>query len=124
VTVSVSPLKAQSTGGTAAGAYTAAQAAAGAKLYAANCSACHGANLRGVNAPALIGNAFTSQFTGEPASDIYVLMSKNMPLNAPGSLKSSEYLALLAYVLKQNKYPAGSTPLTQARLKSIKIVSP
>jgi mono/diheme cytochrome c family protein len=115
-----SPLQAQ----TSSGDYTPAQAAAGAKLYATHCSACHGANLRGVNAPALIGNAFTSQFTGEPVADMYGLMSKNMPLTAPGSLKPAEYLALTAYILQQNKFPAGSSPLTQAKLKTIKIVSP
>ena len=107
-----------------AGAYTAAQAAAGAKIYAAKCAACHGADLRGVNAPALIGNAFTAQWTDEPASDVYMMMSSNMPLGAGGSLKPSEYLALLAYILQKNKFPAGSTPLTQAKLKTIKIVSP
>jgi mono/diheme cytochrome c family protein len=119
----ISPLQAQ-TSSRVAGAYTAAQAAAGAKTYAARCSACHGVNLRGVNAPALVGNAFTSQWTNEPASDVYTMMTSNMPLDAPGSLKPAEYLAILAYILQQNKYPAGSTPLTQANLKSIKIVSP
>ena len=121
----LNPLRAQtSRSGPSQGAYTAAQAAAGAKLYTATCSACHGATLRGITAPALIGDAFTSQFTGEPAEDAYVLMSGNMPLTAPGSLKPAEYLALMAYILQQNKFPAGNTPLTETKLKSIKIVSP
>jgi mono/diheme cytochrome c family protein len=118
----LTPLQAQPN--TSSGVYTADQAAAGARLYAANCSGCHGANLRGVSAPALIGNAFTSQWTDEPASDVYMMMSSNMPPSAPGSLTRADYLAIMAYILQQNKYPPGRTPLTEARLKLIKIVSP
>jgi mono/diheme cytochrome c family protein len=113
------PLQAQNT----AAAGTAAQAAAGAKLYAADCSACHGATLKGGSWPALIGDAFTAQWINEPASDTFRIMSTYMPPSAPGSLKQSEYLALMAFILRQNKYPAGSTPLTLAQLRSIKITS-
>jgi mono/diheme cytochrome c family protein len=121
----LSPLQAENSRPAApSGDYTAEQAAAGATLYTASCSACHGATLRGPAGPALIGDAFTSQWTGEPALDVYRMMSTNMPLNAPGSLKPAEYLALMAYILQQNKYPAGSIPLTVAKLKSIKIVAP
>jgi mono/diheme cytochrome c family protein len=117
VALGYSPLRAQTTNPRSApGSYTAAQAAAGAKLYEANCSACHGATMRGPAGPALIGDAFTAQWTNEPASD--------MPLGDPGSLKPAEYLEITAYLLQRNKYPAGPMPLTQARLKTIKIVSP
>jgi mono/diheme cytochrome c family protein len=106
-----------------AGAYTAAQAAAGEKIYAANCSACHGADLTGGQWPSLVGDAFTSQFIGMSAGDVYYVMSTQMPVGAPGSLKPNEYLALLAYILQQNKYPKGTAPLTQAKAKSIEITS-
>jgi len=119
------PLRAQSVSRPPkGGAYTVAQAAAGAQLYSANCSACHGAALQGLSAPPLVGDPFTSQFTGEPADDVNTWISTYMPLAAPGSLKPAEYLALMAYILQQNKYPAGDTPLTKARLKSIKIHAP
>jgi mono/diheme cytochrome c family protein len=125
VATGLSPLRAQTTHPMAAkGGYTAAQAAAGGKLYAADCSACHGADMHGPAGPALIGDAFTSQFTNEPVSDMYGLMSKNMPLSDPGSLKPAEYLEVTAYILQRNKYPAGTTPLTLAKLKTIKIVAP
>ncbi len=80
--------------------------------------------MHGPAGPALIGDAFTSQFTNEPVSDMYGLMSKNMPLGSPGSLKPAEYLAITAYILQRNKYPAGTAPLTQAKLKTIKILAP
>jgi mono/diheme cytochrome c family protein len=117
------PLSAQGTKPAAKSDFTANQAAAGAKLYAADCSACHGADMRGPAGPALIGNAFTSQFTGEAAYDPYSLLSKNMPLGAPGSLKPDEYVAIMAYILQQNKYPAGPAPLTVAKLKTIKLLA-
>jgi mono/diheme cytochrome c family protein len=117
-----SPLGAQGTK-VMPGDYTTAQAAAGAQLYTANCSACHGADLRGPAGPGLVGDAFTSQWTGEAASDPESMMAKNMPLNAPGSLKPSDYVAIMAYILQQNKYPAGSAPLTPAKLKTIKLLA-
>ena len=118
----MSPLRAQTSHPMAAnGSYTAAQAAAGGKLYEADCSACHGANMHGPLGPALIGDAFTSQFTNEPVSDMYGLMSKNMPQGDPGSLKPAEYLEITAYILQRNKYAAGTAPLTLAKLKTIKL---
>jgi mono/diheme cytochrome c family protein len=119
------PSRAQSPRGVGShGVYTAAQAAAGARLYAAQCSACHGATLRGGVGPALIGDAFTAQWTGEPASDPYRMMTTNMPLTAPGSLKPAEYLEIMAFILQKNAFGAGVTPLTPASLRSITIVAP
>lgn len=106
-----------------AGVYTVAQAAAGSALYAANCSQCHGQSLEGISGPPLAGKAFTDKWNGHTADDLYYIMSTQMPLNAPGSLKPDEYLELVAYVLQQNKYPAGSTALTAATLKNVKITS-
>jgi hypothetical protein len=34
-----------------------------------------------------------------------------MPASAPGSLTQTQYEDLMAYILKQNGYPAGSTAL-------------
>jgi mono/diheme cytochrome c family protein len=107
----------------APGPYTAAQAAAGAKLYGDNCASCHGAKLEGDVGPALAGDAFISQWPGQTADDVYAEMSTQMPATAPGSLKPAEYLALLAYVLQQNGYPAGPAALDPAKLKTIKIVA-
>lgn len=119
----LSPIRAESST-PAPGDYTVDQAVNGAMLYVTKCSSCHGATLRGPAGPALIGNAFTSQWTGEAAEDVYAMMSKNMPLTAPGSLKPDESLAIMAFILQQNKFPVGSTPLTEAKLKTIKLVAP
>jgi mono/diheme cytochrome c family protein len=103
------------------GVYTAAQAAAGAKLFSADCAQCHGQKLEGIAGPALAGKAFLDKWSGQTADDLHYVMSTQMPLTAPGSLKPDEYLDLVAYVLQQNGYAPGSDPLTAAKLKGIKI---
>jgi mono/diheme cytochrome c family protein len=103
----------------AGGPYTAAQAAQGATLFAAQCSVCHGAQLEGIAGPALAGNEFMSKWSGQTAGDLYDVASTQMPLTSPGSLKPDEYLALISYILQKNKYPAGAKPLTAATLKAV-----
>jgi mono/diheme cytochrome c family protein len=105
------------------GPYTVAQATAGAALYAANCTDCHGAKLEGGTGPALAGDAFISQWNGQTAADVYSGMSTQMPMTSPGSLKPAEYLALMAYILQQNKYPAGPAALDATTLKTVKIAA-
>jgi mono/diheme cytochrome c family protein len=110
-------LSAQSTG-----TYTAAQAAAGATIYAAQCSQCHGVKLEGISGPALAGPDFISKWTGQSADDLRDVIATQMPLTSPGSLKPDEVLNVLAYILQQNKYPAGAAPLTATNAKAVKIV--
>lgn len=104
-----------------AGAYTAAQAAQGASLFAAHCAQCHGQNLEGQAGPQLAGSDFMASWSGKTADDLYYVMSTQMPLDAPGSLQPNEYLAILAFVLQKNGLPAGDAPLQQANLKAITI---
>jgi mono/diheme cytochrome c family protein len=116
VTVHQLPAQAQ-----AAGVFTAAQADQGAKLYGANCAACHSANLSGGAGPALAGAPFMKKWTGKTADDIHGYMSSLMPMTAPGSLKPAEYLAITAFILQKNGYPAGTAALDAAKLKSVAI---
>jgi len=108
--LTLAPAGAQSTG-----VYSAAQAAAGATLYTASCTACHGAHLEGIAGPSLAGDAFLARWSGKTASDLNDFVSALMPL------KPDEYLALLAFILQQNKYPAGPSALTAAKLKTVKL---
>ncbi len=96
--------------------YTAAQAAAGAKLYQAKCSMCHGAHLEGITAPALRGGAIVAMRTG---AELYDAMTTQMPLTRPGSLKPAQYAALMAFLLKANGHRASTTALTPARARTI-----
>jgi cytochrome c len=115
--LTAAPARAQSTG-----VYSAAQAQTGATLYTADCAACHGAHLEGVAGPSLAGDAFLARWAGKTAGDLNDFVSALMPQDNPGSLKPDEYLALEAFILQQNKYPAGANALTDAKLKSVKLV--
>jgi mono/diheme cytochrome c family protein len=104
------PAKAQAAGSY----YTDAQAAAGQSVYASQCAICHGDEMEGKVGPALAGQQFlsVSQYQELTAGFLYRLMSKQMPKNAPGSLSTTQYLDVLAYILKVNGYPAGPRQLT------------
>lgn len=88
----------QTAGINASAPYTQAQASAGAKLFNQQCSSCHGAKLQGVSAPALTGASFGH--ANLSISQLRTIVTTQMPLNAPGSLKPDQYASIMAYVLK------------------------
>ncbi|MGA9869204.1 MAG: cytochrome c, partial [Acetobacteraceae bacterium] len=92
--------------------YTAAQAHAGAQVYASKCVSCHGANMQGVAAPAVAGTDFltTAQHDGWTLEIIRYLVFTMMPMNAAHSLSPDAYASVMAYLLASNCYPAGNTP--------------
>ena len=95
------------------GIYTKAQATAGAKSFAMNCARCHGAMLQGVSGPPLKGPSAPIQGI-RSVSWVYHFVSKQMPLDKPGSLSPATYTAIVAYIVQQNGHPAGPQPLTPA----------
>jgi alcohol dehydrogenase (cytochrome c) len=107
-----------------AGGYTSAQAAAGSAIYAANCASCHAQNLSGGAGPALVGPSFEKALAANypTAARLHAFISKQMPLNAPGSLSAAEYLELTAYVLRKNGFEAGSVPLSIQNAATVKLV--
>ncbi len=98
--------------------FTSAQAAAGAKTYAAQCSKCHGVNLEGVSAPALRGSG--SGLGGDSVGEAFTFISTQMPAGNPGSLSTTEYTNVLAYILSRNGHQPGAAHLTAATAKSSK----
>ena len=104
-----------------AGDYTKEQAQTGAQIYSATCSVCHGSRLQGGAAPALSGAAFGQALTGKytTTSKLFGLISTQMPVNDPGSLSREQYTQVLAFILAQNGYPAGSAPLDAAHLDEV-----
>ena len=99
----------------AAGIYTAAQAAAGEKVYFEKCASCHGDDLAGrERAPALTGTTFVEGWAGK---DLRLMLDRfeSMPPTAPKSLSAAEYVSLLAFVLRQAEMPAGPAPLPADR---------
>lgn len=99
-------------------AYTKAQATAGAKVYAAQCAACHGTTLNNGGAPKLAGPDFLKKWGKNTLDDYHFIASTTMPQTHPGSLKEAEYLNALAYVLQQNGFKPGTKPLAVSDLKT------
>lgn len=91
--------------------YSATQAAQGAQLFKQKCAVCHGANLQGGAGPALVGNQFFLRYSGKPLATLWSTIHTQMPLNAPATLSSAQSLALVAYILQRNGFPAGSSPI-------------
>ena len=107
---------------TVAGYYTTSQASNGATVYAADCSSCHGAKLEGQSGPTLKGARFAATLKSYGSGEqMYDFISKQMPLNDPGSLKAAQYLAVTAYLLQQNGYPAGTHPVDATTLPSVNL---
>ncbi len=96
-----------------AGYYEKSQAMVGQQLFSENCASCHGSDLAGQSGPALAGKDFVSylKFTKISAPQLLAFMESQMPYQAPGSLKKSDYVDLFSYILSVNGYPAGSVAL-------------
>ena len=95
------------------GVYTDEQADAGAKTYEAICSTCHGTGLP------LKGPSFLKKWSDQSLYRLWEYMSTRMPYGAPGTLAGEEYLGMLAWVLRENGYPAGDTPLPDTNANGI-----
>ena len=108
------------------GIYTQAQADRGKQLYSDACASCHGPELTGGEmAPPLVGGDFQSDWNGLSLGDLFERMRISMPQNAPGSLSAQQNADVLAFMLAQNKFPAGSAEMPKEAmiLKSIKFES-
>ncbi len=104
-----------------AGSYEKSQAMVGQQLFSDHCASCHGADLAGQSGPALAGKDFVSylQFTKISAPQLLAFMESQMPYQAPGSLKKSDYVDLFSYILSVNGYPAGSTALNHENVACV-----
>ncbi|NGY03234.1 c-type cytochrome [Solimonas terrae] len=101
------------------GLYTVQQAETGRATFRSNCAICHGPDLEGRAGPALKGATFANPEANFHVGDIFKIVSENMPAPAPGTLPHEDYVNVMAYILQQNGYPAGSTALTfDSALKS------
>jgi len=104
------------------GVYTEAQATRGAASYNTACANCHRADLTGNNGPALRDQRFARQFAGKDLKTFFTKTATTMPRNAPASLGDAVYLDIVAYVLKENGFPAGPHELTTEALDAIRVL--
>jgi cytochrome c len=113
--------------------------AAGRKIYEAACSACHGADLRGVarlpdmpSGPALrLTGGRGTLMTKNPvmtvesywpyATTLFDYVRRAMPFNAPGSLSADEVYAVVAYILGEAQIVDKTTVLDAQTLPHIQM---
>jgi cytochrome c5 len=103
--------------------YTDAQAARGAAVYETSCTGCHRADLGGATGPALKDERFARQFAGKDLRTLFTKVATTMPRNAPGSLGDGVALDLVAYLLRENGFPAGAEELTADALDGVRVVA-
>jgi hypothetical protein len=101
------------------GVYTSKQAARGAASYSADCGRCHREDLSGYTG--LRGAKFVDNWREDSLQSLWVRISKTMPMGAPGTLKQSEYLDILAFILQSNDFPAGSQELSADAIPNIRV---
>ncbi len=108
------------------GVYTEAQATRGQEAYRQECAGCHLDSLGGADmAPGLVGEAFQKQWTDLTVGDLFERIRISMPQDSPAHLSRQAYIDIVAYILKANDFPAGSSELSHdlAMLKQITIVA-
>jgi S-disulfanyl-L-cysteine oxidoreductase SoxD len=111
--------------------YTAAQATRGDSLYRVTCSKCHGATLAGGTtdtgdeAPPLAGPVFLANWNGMSLGEVYEKVRNGMPPDNPKTIDPKVIVDVMAYMMSQNKFPAGASelPVEIDKLREIKIAS-
>src|SRR5258708_36916515 len=92
-----------------AGPFTAAQAAAGATAYQANCATCHQPDLRGQGtATPLAGPEFIATWGSRATRDLLSFIQLTMPPGNPGMLDANTYANIAAFILRSNGARAGN----------------
>ena len=98
------------------GIYSREQALRGEALYEKHCDRCHGEDLDGDEGPALNSAEFLEDWKGMTAADIFERIRVWMPGDKPGILTREETAALLALILRSNRFPAGVRDLPADKL--------
>jgi alcohol dehydrogenase (cytochrome c) len=98
------------------GIFTSAQAARGMQVFNQFCISCHALKDQS-------GASFIKKWGQGTVAPLFSFVSTAMPENAPGSLSKSDYAAVVAYLLNESGFAAGTTELPSGpeALKGIKL---
>jgi cytochrome c len=96
------------------------QISRGQAVFVERCAKCHGEQGEGKLGRALIGPTANLGGYGT-ARGLFDYTRKIMPIDAPGRLLESEYWAVLAYILTQNKLLPGGTTLGRQNAASVRL---
>jgi mono/diheme cytochrome c family protein len=94
------------------GVFTDEQAARGKQVYEKSCQNCHQPDFYVEK---------LAKWENKPVGDLFQALSTTMPADNVGSLLTSEYLDVLAYVFSITGSPAGKSELTTDNMDSIAV---
>jgi mono/diheme cytochrome c family protein len=86
------------------GVYTAEQAARGERTAYVTCFSCHAA-------ADWTSSRFLDPSSDQRLGDLFLMISRQMPMDAPGKLSAAEYADVIAYMLKLQGAPPGESEL-------------
>lgn len=97
------------------GVYTEEQATRGEALYGEHCGKCHGVTLQGNGEGALplTGATFKSTWNGVTMGAMFDRVRLSMPQDKPATMTRQQVADLLAFILRANKFPAGTSELAR-----------
>jgi len=104
------------------GVYTADQARRGQSEYSEKCEKCHGGSEP--DASPIFGDEFVDRWREDTLAPLLNFMRTRMPGDAPGKFEEHVYVDVLAYMLEESGYNAGSAELTVAGVNTIQLVGP
>ena len=102
------------------GVYTSAQAQRGGRTYSRICAECHEGGEP--DADPLFGPEFIDRWREAPLEFLYGFYSHEMPADDPGTLGTPVYQDVMAYLLQENGYPAGSKEIKAEHMAAIQLV--
>lgn len=105
------------------GIYSEAQATRGLAVYEENCARCHGAP--GGQTPALVGNDFMDRWREDNLESLYLFVKNSMPPTRGRTVRTpladNLYQDVLAFILKSNFFPAGTSDLRPESFANVQI---
>lgn len=94
--------------------FTAEQVDRGRELYVSMCQVCHGTNLdNGQFATPIKGFFFANKWGGKSLGELARFTWEQMPEGNGKSLNVNQYIDALAFILNQNGFEAGDTPMSE-----------
>src|SRR5262245_1879956 len=108
------------------GVFSSAQADRGGAVYAQSCANCHGTGLEGADmSPALAGAAFMASWNDLTLGDLSERIRISMPADRPGTLSRQEQADVIAFILRSNRFPVGTTelPTETSALRAVKFLT-
>ena len=104
------------------GVFSKEQAERGAATYKSACSECHGNDLAGDGfAPALAGGEFMGNWNDLSVGDLFERIRISMPPSGPSSVTPAQKADIVAHLMNQNKFPAGTVEL-EAKTEALKLI--